>query len=64
MNKNILLTGFMGTGKTTISHELHRMARMEEIDLDAYIVEKTGCSINEIFEKQGEQFFRNMETEA
>ena len=45
MNKNILLTGFMGTGKTTISHELHRMARMEEIDLDAYIVEKTGCSI-------------------
>ncbi len=64
MNKNILLTGFMGTGKTTISHELHRMARMEEIDLDAYIVEKTGCSINEIFEKQGEQFFRNMETES
>ena len=56
MNKNILLTGFMGTGKTTISHELHRMARMEEIDLDAYIVEKTGCSINEIFEKQGEQW--------
>ena len=32
--------------------------------MDAYIVEKTGCSINEIFEKQGEQFFRNMETES
>lgn len=64
MNKNILLTGFMGTGKTTISHELHFMTRMEEIDLDAYIVEKAGCSINEIFEQQGEQFFRNLETES
>lgn len=64
MNKNILLTGFMGTGKTTISHELHRMTKMEEIDLDAYIVEKMGCSVNEIFEQQGEQFFRNLETES
>jgi len=64
MNKNILLTGFMGTGKTTISHELHRMTGMEETDLDAYIVEKAGSSINEIFEKQGEQFFRNLETES
>lgn len=64
MNKNILLTGFMGTGKTTISHELHRMTKMEEIDLDAYIVKKMGCSINEIFEKQGETFFRNVETES
>ena len=54
---NILLTGFMGTGKTTISHELHRITKMEEIDLDAYIVEKMNCSINDIFEKQGETFF-------
>lgn len=64
MNKNIALIGFMGTGKTTISHELHRMTAMEEIDLDTYIVEKMGCSINEIFEKQGEPFFRNLETES
>lgn len=64
MNKNILLTGFMGTGKTTISHELHRMTGMEEIDLDTYIVEKTGSSINEIFERQGEEAFRNLETQS
>ncbi len=61
---NILLTGFMGTGKTTISHELHRITKMEEIDLDAYIVEKMNCSINDIFEKQGETFFRNLETDC
>lgn len=64
MDKNILLIGFMGTGKTTISHELHHITGMEEIDLDAYIVEKAGMPIKEIFEKQGEEYFRNLETDS
>lgn len=62
MNGNILLIGFMGTGKSTVSHELHHITGMEEIDLDAFIVEKAGCSINEIFEQQGEEAFRELET--
>lgn len=64
MEKNIVLIGFMGTGKTTISHKLHSLTGMEEIDLDAYIMEKTGMQIKEIFERQGENYFRDVETES
>ena len=39
MNNNIILIGFMGTGKSTISKELHEKTGRKEIDLDAYITE-------------------------
>lgn len=60
---NIYLIGFMGTGKTTVSHRLSELLGYEEIDTDARIVQQQGCSISEIFETRGEQAFREMETE-
>ena len=60
--KNIMLIGFMGAGKTTVSRELTRLTGKREIDMDAYIVRKEGCSINEIFENKGEAYFRQIET--
>lgn len=64
MNKNILLIGFMGTGKTTTSKILSEKTNMPEIDMDAYIVEKNGVSIAEMFEQKGEDYFRDRETEC
>lgn len=60
---NIYLIGFMGTGKTTVSHALSNLLGYEEIDTDARIAHGQGQSIADIFEIQGEQAFRDMETE-
>ncbi len=62
MAKNILLIGFMGTGKSTVSAKLKEMTGMKELDTDALIVEREGMSISDIFAKKGEEAFRNMET--
>lgn len=62
MNNNIILIGFMGTGKSTISKELHEKTGRKEIDLDAYITEKSGMTINDIFAKSGETAFRDLES--
>lgn len=64
MNKNIMLIGFMGAGKTTVSRELSRMTGKKELDMDAYIVEKEGMSIADMFEQYGEEYFRKKETES
>lgn len=63
-DKNLMLIGFMGTGKTTVSAALRRITGLEEVDMDSYIVEKEGMSIPEIFEKFGEAGFRAKETEV
>ena len=59
---NIVLIGFMGTGKTTISEQLCKMYGMEIIDMDQVIVEREGRSIPEIFATEGEEYFRTLET--
>lgn len=64
MKQHIYLIGFMGTGKTTISHKLQQLTQAEEIDMDAWIVDKNGMSINDMFEKYGETYFRDRETDA
>ncbi len=64
MKQHIYLIGFMGTGKTTISHKLQQLTQAEEIDMDAWIVEKNGMSINDMFEKYGETYFRDRETDT
>ena len=61
--KRIVLMGFMGAGKTTIGKELARDLKCAFIDTDERIEQEQGRKISEIFEKHGEQAFRNMETD-
>ena len=61
--ENLILTGFMGTGKTEVSRELARLLTMKLIDIDTEIEKSAKMSINQIFEQFGEQKFREMETE-
>lgn len=61
---NIVLIGFMGSGKTTVGVELAKRRNMNFIDTDAYIEEKAGKSITEIFARDGEEAFRKLETEV
>lgn len=64
MDYNILLIGFMGTGKTTVSKELSKEMLVPEVDMDACLVEKANMSISDIFDQYGEEYFRDMETEC
>lgn len=57
---NLVLTGFMGTGKTTVGQELALKLGMEFVDTDDVIESRHG-PIAHIFEKQGEEAFREME---
>lgn len=62
-SKIIYLTGFMGSGKTTIGHILANKIGWDFLDLDRLIEAETGKKINGIFEEQGEEYFRKLETE-
>ena len=59
--KSIVLTGFMGAGKSLIGRMLARELDREFIDMDRAIEEETGLSIREIFLKYGESHFRDLE---
>ena len=61
-NYNIVLIGFMGAGKSTISEFLKNSFAMEVIEMDQIIAEREGMTISDIFEVYGEQYFRNLET--
>ncbi len=61
--RNVILEGFMGSGKSTVSEALADRMELEIIDTDKIIEETEGCSINEIFAENGEAAFRDMETE-
>ncbi len=63
-NYNIALIGFMGTGKSTVSQYLKDMLAMNEVDVDAMIVENQKMPIRDIFEQYGEEYFRNCESNA
>lgn len=60
--KNIVLTGFMGTGKTAVGNELSGMLDMELVDIDTEIELSQKKTINDIFKNHGEQHFREIET--
>lgn len=57
----IVLTGFMGAGKSATGKILARRLNLAFIDTDCIIEEKAGQSIKEIFQLQGEPFFRSLE---
>lgn len=58
---NIVLTGPMGSGKTTVGSIVANALERRLLDTDDLIVKKTGMSINEIFAKHGEKVFRRYE---
>ncbi len=60
-DKSIVLVGLMGAGKTCIGMRLAKKLGMEFVDADAEIEFAADCSIEEIFERYGEQAFRDGE---
>ena len=58
------LIGYRGSGKTTIGRRLADRLWQPFIDTDDLVVKKAGKSIKEIFEQEGEQRFRDLETEV
>ena len=60
---NILLIGFMGTGKSTVSAVLAQRLGFRSVEMDEEIAAKAGMSIPEIFASEGEAGFRARETE-
>lgn len=60
----IFLTGFMGSGKTTVGELLAARLDVPFVDLDHEIERASGCSITEIFHRGGEPLFRRLEHEA
>ena len=59
---NIVLIGFMGAGKSTISAFLRDALAMDVVEMDQVIAERERMSISDIFEKHGELYFRDLET--
>lgn len=64
MNKNIVLIGLMGSGKSTVGKCLAQKAGLEFLDTDEIIIQKAGKPIGQIFEDEGEPFFRDLEAEV
>ena len=60
--KNIILTGFMGTGKTAVGKEIAKALQMKFVDLDEEIEATEKMKINDIFSSRGEQAFRKIES--
>lgn len=60
----IVLTGFMGTGKTSVGNALSRKLGFRFVDTDALIEEREGQPVSLIFKKKGEAYFRKLEHET
>ena len=62
--RRIFLIGYMGSGKTTIGHELARMTGRKFVDTDNMVENEQGTQIKNIFSEYGEDFFRELEYQA
>ena len=63
MDKNIVLIGFMGSGKTMIARELGKRLKAMVVSTDVLIEAQEGQSIHDIFKAKGEAYFRGLETD-
>ena len=61
MKKNLVLTGMMGAGKSTVGKKLAKKLKRKFIDIDQIIEKKEKITIREIFETKGESYFRKVE---
>ncbi|MEA2206435.1 MAG: shikimate kinase [Blastocatellia bacterium] len=64
MRKRIVITGFMGSGKTKFAAALSQHLKCEMVDLDLTVTERSGQSPAEIIKQVGESAFRIVETES
>ena len=62
--KNIILIGFMGSGKTTVGRRLSYRIKRTMIDTDKQIEKEQEMSVAQIFREKGESHFRDLETEC
>jgi len=62
--RNIVLIGFMGTGKSTVGFALAERLGWRFVDTDVVVVEREGRTIPQLFEEKGETYFRDAETAA
>ncbi len=63
MNNNIVLIGFMGSGKSMIARELGIRLKRDVVATDDLAQVREGKSVHEIFKSKGEAYFRNLESE-
>lgn len=61
---NIVLIGFMGSGKSSVGRALAKERGLYFVDTDALIESFEGCKIRDIFERNGEAYFRECEKSA
>ena len=61
MKKNLVLTGMMGVGKSTIGKRLAKKLKLKFYDIDKIIEKKEKKTITEIFETKGQDYFRKIE---
>jgi len=61
LNKNIVLLGMMGSGKSSIGYLLSKNINLNFLDVDKFIEKETNLNIYDIFQKKGEVYFRNLE---
>lgn len=63
-NRNLILIGYMGCGKSTIGMKSARAFEFRFLDTDELIEKKEGCFISTLFAEKGEDYFRNLETQT
>lgn len=64
LKRSVILTGFMGTGKTAVGRLLGRRLGLPFVDMDQWIEEREGESVKETFRRHGEFYFRQRERQA
>jgi shikimate kinase len=62
--RRLVLTGFMGAGKSTVGRLLAAYLNWNFLDLDAHLEARTGATIPQLFERHGEAHFRRLESTA
>lgn len=61
---NIVLVGFMGTGKTSVGRRISKQLKMPLVDTDNVIERNSGMAISDIFARHDESYFRDLESAA